>query len=161
VDAAFGLTFDDPIAGVSGDIALRDLTYAFEGSLDVFANGVGPFGLRGPLDWTQVRGTLDIRTDIGLEGTIPAPPVPSSDGFLFSSTSQFAEISPGVYEVVLPFGFTVMAFDLPGPVTSLATSMSFSGELVATTDAPEPGFGLALALGAGLLSRLRRTRRLR
>ncbi len=156
--AAFGIEFEDPFAGVGGQIALRDLVFGLSGFLDVFANGAGPFGLRGNLNWIQARGDYDIDIDIGFESSLPLGPVSLLEGFVDSSTSQFAEVSTGVYEVTLPFFFTLGGFDLPGPVSFAGATASFAGEIVATTVVPEPGVGAALVAGCGWLSALGRRR---
>lgn len=156
--AAVGLAFDDPSSGVSGEIALRDLVFALGGSWQVMSNGAGPQGLFGEIPWIQAQGTYDLDTSLGLEESVPIGAVPVSNAFLSSSTSQLSEVSPGVHELILPYTFTLYSFSVPGPVSDLAVQATFSGELVATTDVPEPGATLGLMAGAGVLAALRRTR---
>lgn len=149
--AAFGVEFTDPFTGVSGVLAFRDMVFALAAGLDVFANGAGPIGLRGNLDWPQAAGRYDFTLDLGIEASLPVGTVPLVPGFVGSSTSQLEEVATGVYEIKLPFSFTLSNFDLPGPVSFASGSATFTGEIVATTDVPEPSLALGLVAGGSLL----------
>jgi hypothetical protein len=155
--AVFGLTFDDPFTGVSGELAMRDLVFAIVGNFQVMSNGAGPQGLFGTMPWLQAIGTYDLTTSLGIDESLPLGQVPADpNSFVFSSTSQLTEVSPGVYELNLPFSFGLASFfgpsPVPGPISDVGAYATFTGEIVATTDVPEPGLGLGLGLGAGLLA---------
>jgi hypothetical protein len=155
--AVFGLAFDDPFTGVSGELAMRDLVFAIVGNFQVMSNGVGPWGLFGTMPWRQAVGTYDLTTSLGITESLPLGYVPADpNSAVFSSTSQLTEVSPGVYELTLPFLFGLVSSfggpPTPGPISDLGVYATFTGEIVATTDVPEPGFALGLGLGAGLLA---------
>ncbi len=157
--AAFGLEFDDPAVGVGGQVALRDLIFIFNAGLQVFPNSLGPWGLRGSVSLTQIRGTYD--TDFGGETFVSLPVgklTPLFGGGVFSGDSQLEEVSPGVYEITLPFQTDVGSFGLPGPVTGATLFTNFSGVIVGTTQVPEPSIGMGMVAGVSVLIGLARRR---
>lgn len=147
--AAIGVTFSDPGVGISGSAAIHDLIFGTTGFFSPSANGLGPNGLQGDLAWTAVSGLVEVETNLGIGGTALVPVSGSSSGFVDRHQSQFREIAPGVYEVVVPFVFNLMVGPAPGPFDNLQLFLGFTGEIVATT-VPEPSVGLLLfAAGVG------------
>lgn len=144
--AALGLSFLDSTLGISGDVAIHDLIFGINGYETPYANSLGPYGLQGDLNWILGAGSLEIQTSIGIGGTAFLP-LTSAAGYIDRYTSQFSETSPGVYEVVMPFGFTLYASTNSGPFSNTNMSLTFGGEIVATNVVPEPATGALVALG--------------
>ncbi|MCZ6569689.1 MAG: hypothetical protein O7B23_05965, partial [Deltaproteobacteria bacterium] len=107
VDAAFGVSFLDTATGLGGDVAIHDMVFGAVGVFSIFPNGLGPLGLQGDLEWTLAAGILEISTNIGIGGTAFAPNTVSLVNAVFRNESQYSEVSPGVYEVVIPFLFSL------------------------------------------------------
>lgn len=160
--AAFGLAFQDPLVGVGGEAALRDLIFALTTSLDIFPNALGDWGLRGTFGLIQVRGRYDLDFDFGIDASAGVGTKgPLFTGFVFSDSTQLEQVSPGIYEIRLPFETNVGSFEIPGAITGATGLVVYSGEIVATTAVPEPTLGLGMLAGGAMLLGLsrRRTRR--
>ena len=157
--AALGVSFLDAALGIGGEAALHDLAFGISGFFTPSANGLGPNGLLGDLAWRTGSGAAEIATTLGIGGTALVAGSGSSFGFVDRNLSQFTEISPGVYEVVMPFAFDVFLGPLAGPFENLNVLLQFSGEIVATTAVPEPGPGSLLMLGGAVLGLRHRFRR--
>jgi len=155
VDAALGLSFLDSALGVSGDVAIHDLVFSLEGFYDIYSNSLGPLGLQGDLGWLLAAGAIEIQTSAGPSGTAFAP-FAVGGGYVERTLSQFSEIAPGVYEVVMPYQYTVYVSTDSGPFTNTNIQMTFGGEIVATNVVPEPGTGALLGLGLATLAAGRR-----
>ena len=157
IQAALGVSFLDSALGVGGEAAIHDLVFGIVGFLTPRANGLGPNGLDGNLGWVAAGGAAEIATTLGIGGTAL---VASSGGagFVDRNLSQFSEVAPGVYEVVMPFAFDVVLGPLSGPVQDLNLYLQFSGEIFATTAVPEPALGVLSALGGAALGFRRRWR---
>jgi hypothetical protein len=165
--AAFGVSFMDGTFLLRTNAALRDLRLTASGFLEVLSNPAGPQGLRGDLNWQIASGIADVRMDIGLAGRgllsgVIHQAAGVFQGFVFSSSSQLTEISPGEYELRLPFGFNASGSSVPGPIVALSVLGSLDGEIVATTiPVPEPSAAwtaLASLLTLGVLRATRAAR---
>ncbi len=158
--AAIGLSFADATSGISGEVALHDLVFAAAGSFTVVGNGLGPFGLQGTMPWSLVNGAFEIATNAGIGGTALIPFLTSASASVDATTSQFTEVSPGVYEVVIPYQFLIGLSPVAGPLSSTIVRARFAGEIVATTAlVPEPALGLMLGIAGCLIACHRTTRR--
>jgi len=157
-EAAFGFSFlDGSGTGLSGDLAVHDLVFGIDGVFSVFANGLGPNGFSGDLNWTLAGGTTEVATNIGIGGTLFLPLATSFNDFVISSQSQLGEIAPGVYEMVMPFSMILSLGPIDsGPFTNTNVGARFSGTIVATNAVPEPGSSALLALGLVAIAARRR-----
>ncbi len=162
---AFAVTYADIGLVLGGDAALRDLRMVASGVFDIVSNPVGPYGLRGDFHWMVASGTADIRTSFGLSGTALLSGRLQQYGgamlgFVYSDQSQVSEVSPGEYELLLPFGFGPSMFGMPGPFNGLNASGTIFGEIVASTiPVPEPGAASSLLASLLTLAAIRSTRR--
>ncbi|MEM9175075.1 MAG: hypothetical protein AAGC67_07555 [Myxococcota bacterium] len=158
--AAMGIELEDPSVDLEAEVAIRDLVFAISSNLSVFANSAGPNGLLGSMAWEHAQGEWDVSTNTGFQSTVLAGFVSSLGGSVSSSTSQVEEVSAGVFEMTLPFSFTLSPLSVPGPFSDVGTTMTFRGEIVATSQVPEPGFAGTAGLGAfALLAEGRRRAR--
>lgn len=157
-DAAFGLMFFDSTTGIGGEVALHDLVFGISGSLFPVANGLGPLGIAGSLPWIAGAGAMEIGTNLGIGGSAFVPFTMSSSGSVDSTASQFSELAPGIFEVVIPYTFLIGIVQPDGPLGVDLVRATFSGEIVATNVIPEPGTGALLALGLTCLAARRRQR---